>query len=154
MPHHTTIHPSPTAEQVAVARESGPALSAFLQIHSETQQIEMVDDKGRSHSVRVPVYALRLLVDVLTEIGKGNAVTIIPIHAKLTTQEAADVLKISRPSLVQLLERGEIPFHKIGTHRRVRYRDVLDYKERINAERRKTLDALVDQTPGLGMAHK
>ena len=111
----------PTAEEVALARESGRALSAYLQTRAETQQIEIVDDTGKAHPVRMPVSALRLLVDVLTEIGEGNAVSIIPIHAELTTQEAADVLNVSRPFLVQLLERGEIPFHKIGTHRRVRY---------------------------------
>lgn len=89
--------------------------------------------------------ALRLLVDVLTEIGEGNAVSIIPIHAELTTQEAADVLNVSRPFLAQLLERGEIPFHKIGPRRRVRYQDVIAYKERIDAERSKTLDELAEQ---------
>ena len=76
--------------------------------------------------------ALRLLVDVLAEIGEDNAVSIIPIHAELTTQDAAGVLNVSRPFLVQLLERGEMPFHKIGTHRRVRYQDVISYKERID----------------------
>ena len=86
-------HPLPTAEEVAIARESCRALSAFLQTRAETQQIEIFDDKGASHPVRVPVLALRLLVDILNEIGEGNAVSIAPIHAKLTTQDAADVLK-------------------------------------------------------------
>lgn len=144
----------PTAEEVAIARESGRALSAFLQTRAETQQIDIVDDKGTSHPVSVPVSALRLLVDVLTEIGEGNAVSIIPIHAELTTQDAANVLNVSRPFLVQLLERGEIPFHKIGRHRRVRYQDVLAYKERIDAERHKALDALAEQAQALQMGYE
>jgi excisionase family DNA binding protein len=148
------IHSLPTAEEVAIARESGRALSAFLQTHAETQQFEIFNDKGASHSVRVPVSALRLLVDVLTEIGEGNAVSIIPIHAELTTQDAADVLNVSRPFLVQLLECGKIPFHKIGTHRRVRYQDVIAYKERIDAERSKALDALAEQAQALKMGYE
>ena len=103
--------------------------------------------------VSIPTSALRLLLDVLTEIGQGNAVSIIPIHAELTTQEAADVLNVSRPFLVQLLEKGDIPFHKIGTHRRVRYQDVIAYKERIDAERRKALDELAAQAQELGMGY-
>ncbi len=104
-------------------------------------------------SVSIPTSALRLLLDVLTEIGQGNAVSIIPIHAELTTQEAADVLNVSRPFLVQLLEKGDIPFHKIGTHRRVRYQDVIAYKNRIDAERRKALDELAAQAQELGMGY-
>lgn len=146
-------HSLPTAEEVAIARESGRVLSAFLQTRADTQQIEIFDDKGASHPVNVPVSALRLLVDVLTEIGEGNAVSIIPIHAELTTQDAADVLNVSRPFLVQLLERGAIPFHKIGTHRRVRYQDVVAYKERIDTERGKALDALAEQGQALKMGY-
>lgn len=149
----TPTHSLPTAEEAAIARESGRALSAYLQTHAETQQIEIFDGKA-SHPVRVPLSALRLLVGVLTEIGEGNAVSIIPIHAELTTQDAADVLNVSRPFLVKLLERGEIPFHKIGTHRRVRYQDVIAYKERIDVERSKALDALAEQAQAHRMGYE
>jgi excisionase family DNA binding protein len=150
----TLSHSLPTAEEVAIARESGRVLSAYLQTRAETQHLEIFDDQGAAHAVRVPVSALRLLVGVLTEIGQGNAVSIIPVHAELTTQEAADVLNVSRPFLVQLLERGEIPFHRIGTHRRVRYQDVVAYKEHLDAARSQDLDALTEQAQALQMGYE
>lgn len=144
----------PSAEEVALARESGRTISAYLQMRSETQHIDIFDDNGTAHTVRIPMSALRLLVDVLTEIGEGNAVSIIPVHAELTTQEAADVLNVSRPYLVKLLEANDIPFHKTGTHRRVRYQDVIAYKARVDAERRKALDDLSEQAQLLGMGYE
>jgi excisionase family DNA binding protein len=153
MSARTPANPLPTQEEVAIARESGRVLSAYLQTRAQTQQIDIVDDHGTPHPVSVPVTALRLLVEVLTELGEGNAVSIIPIHAALTTQDAADVLNVSRPFLVQLLERGEIPFYKTGTHRRIRYQDVIDYKERIDTARREALDALAAQAQALEMGY-
>lgn len=144
----------PTPEEIVLARESGRALSAYLLVKNDAQQIEIRDDKGSPHPVRMPMTALRLLVDVLTEIGEGNAVNIIPIHAELTTQETADVLNVSRPFLVQLLERGEIPFHKVGTHRRVRYQDVIAYKERADSGQRNALNALAEQAQALNMGYE
>lgn len=154
MNSHAQVQPLPSAEEKALARESGRVLSAFLQTRADTQQIEIVDSSGLTHPVRVPVSALRLLVDVLTEIGAGNAVSLIPIHSELTTQEAADVLNVSRPFVVQLVERGEIPFHKIGKHRRLRYQDVMAYKARIDAERNKVLDELANQAQELKMGYE
>lgn len=148
----TRMLPSP--EEVALAREASRTLSANVQTRAETWQINIFDDQGAAHPVPVPVSALRPLVDLLTEIGEGNAVNIAPLHAELTTQDAADVLNVSRPFLVRLLEHGEMPFQKIGTHRRVDYQDVIAYKERIDAERNKVLDALAEQAQDLKMGYE
>lgn len=143
----------PTAEEISLAKQSSREISAYLQTKAETQSIEIKDDTGTTHPVQVPVSALRLLVDVLTEIGEGNAVSIIPVHAELTTQEAADVLNVSRPFLVKLLEQKTIPFHKVGSHRRVFYQDVMNYKESIDAERRQALDELAQQAQEFDMGY-
>jgi excisionase family DNA binding protein len=149
----TTLQPLPTDADIALARESGRVLSAVLKTRAETQQIDIRDDDGTVRTVSIPTSALRLLLDVLAEIGQGNAVSVIPIHALLTTQEAADILNVSRPFLVQLLEKGDIPFHKVGTHRRVRYEHVIAYKNAIDSKRRETLDALAAQAQELGMGY-
>lgn len=143
----------PSDEDIVLARESGRVLAAVLKTGAATRRIGFPDDGGAISAVCVPTSVLRLFLDILTEIGRGNAVSVIPIHAELTTQEAADVLSVSRPFLVQLLEKGEIPFHKIGTHRRVRYQDVLDYKQRIDDARSRALDALTEQAQDLGMGY-
>lgn len=143
----------PSEQEINLARESGRILSTMLQTRGDTQKIDFYDEQGTARAVRLPTSALRLLLEVLTEIGQGNAVSIIPIHAELTTQEAADLLNVSRPFLVQLLEKGDIPFHKIGTHRRVRYQDVMAYKTQIDTERRQVLEELAAEAQELDMGY-
>lgn len=153
MTTQTQNMPLPSAEEVALARESSRTLAAVLDTRDDTQQIELSTQSG-SQRVTVPVSALRMLVEILTLVGAGNAVSIIPIHAELTTQEAADLLNVSRPFLIAVLDRNEIPFRKVGTHRRIRYQDVLAYKDSIDSARKKNLEELAAQAQALKLGYE
>jgi len=85
--------------------------------------------------------------------AQGNAVTIVPTHAVLTTQEAANLLNVSRPHLVKRLESGDIPFTKTGTHRRIRYQDLMTYREQRMQESTNALDELTAQAQELRMGY-
>jgi len=84
--------------------------------------------------------------------AKGNAVTLIPVHAELTTQQAAQILNVSRPFLIEQLEKGVIPYRKVGTHRRVMFKDLMEYKQTMDHSRLNALEELsaIDQELGLG----
>jgi excisionase family DNA binding protein len=95
--------------------------------------------------LELPAEAYRVLRDVLEAMAKGLAITVVPQHTMLTTQEAADLLGISRPTLVKLLESGEIPFESRGRHRRLLLTDLLAYQDKARHDRRAELDALVEE---------
>jgi excisionase family DNA binding protein len=101
-----------------------------------------VSGDGVEVSIELPQTLGFLLLDLLTHVARGQMVTFVPYGAELTTQEAADVLNVSRPFLIKLLEREEIPFHKVGSHRRILMTDILKYKERRDKSRSKALDKL------------
>lgn len=99
----------------------------------------------------LPVEAYRVLKEVLEAMSQGLAITVVPQHTMLTTQEAADILGISRPTLVKLLESDQIPYEHRGRHRRLRLVDVLEYQRSVRANRRGRLDALVEAAEKHGL---
>jgi excisionase family DNA binding protein len=109
--------------------------------------------KKGSMNVTLPVSAFKLLVSILTQMAEGNAVALMPMKEELTTQEAAHILNVSRPYFIQLLETKKIPFRKVGTRRKILLQDVMAYKTKIDASRRKVLDTLAEEAQKLGMGY-
>lgn len=139
---HETIIPSD--EDTRLATES----SRILSRRGEGNLRVQLDD---GQVLPLPRAMAELISHLLVEMSHGNAVTLIPIHAEMTTQEAADFLNVSRPYLVKLLESNELPFHKVGTHRRVRFTDLKAYKDAKMSARTRDLDELAAQAQELGM---
>lgn len=106
-----------------------------------------------AETLRLPDAVGDLLYRLLTEMAQGNAVTVIPIHAELTTQEAADFLNVSRPYLVRLLDEGKLPHGMVGTHRRVKFSDLAAFRKQSEEERRIAMDELAAQSQALGMGY-
>ena len=142
----------PSAEEASRAKHASRALAAVLAAKVNTQALSISDAEGLAHSLDIPVSALRLLVDALSQLGEGNAVKLVPVHAELTTQEAADILGISRPTFIKLLDEGLMPFSKSGNRRKVRYTDLQRYRGLLDTQRRESLAELsiLDQKLGLG----
>ncbi len=138
----------PEAEAI-LAKEASRVLAS--RVHTaEPLRLRMLDAPGKG-TVNIPAFAVRMLIHILEEMARGNAVTLIPVRAELTTQEAADMLNISRPSLIQLLDEGRIEFRRVGTHRRVRLEGLIAYKRHADADRRAALAELVAYDLELGI---
>lgn len=144
----------PLEKEVEAAVQGQRELASLLSTKFETQRIDIFDKEDKPHTLVLPTSALRLLVDILGELAIGNAVKVVPVHAELTSQEAADLLNVSRPHLVKMLEEGAIPFTKTGRHRRIRFSDLMAFKQRRDEESQEAMEALAQQAQELGMGYE
>ncbi len=136
----------PSEEDAKLATET----SRILSKHSDQNLHVQLDD---GQPLLLPHAIKELISHLLVEMSQGNAVTLIPVHAEMTTQEAADFLNVSRPYLVKLLETNQIPHHKVGTHRRVRFNELKAFKQRQAEARAAALDELAAQAQELNMGY-
>lgn len=143
----------PSSHDMQLAAESSQALNTLAQTTGDVM-LTITGEGGISGEVRIPATALRFLSAALSEIACGNAVSVLPLNAELTTQQAADILNVSRPYLVGLLEKGEMSFRKVGVQRRVLLQEVMAYKKRSDVDRRAALDALARQAQELKLGYE
>lgn len=120
-----------------IAGESYYALSSVIEhIQSEQPEIEIEET---SEKIKIPLSALKLLGEILKAMGQGKLISIVPISAELTTQAAAEILGCSRPFLVKLLEERKITFTKVGKHRRIKFDDIIKYRNQMKQEQKQNL---------------
>jgi excisionase family DNA binding protein len=136
------LPPAEKADLLTLVRDAltGPAAARLLGPSGET--------------VQLPRSVHDVLIRVVRELAQGNAVTVVPVHAELTTQQAADLLNVSRPYLIGLLDQGALPYARTaGNHRRLRLTDVLTYKRARDIERRAALDEMSAEAERLGLRY-
>jgi excisionase family DNA binding protein len=141
----------PEPDRLAAERSSA-SLARFVADQPEAGLKVRVEAEGKRETITIPPQAVRMLAGALAEMARGGAVTVVPTHAELTTQEAADLLQVSRPFVIEQMESGALPYRKVGTHRRVLLSDLLAYKRATDQQRKQALEELsaLDQQLGLG----
>ena len=155
----------PSQEEITAAREAARRLSkmggapvSFVVESQETAGEAKKTTGAKPHQARaepepitLPLNIFKTIIKLLAEMGNGNAVQVVPVQAELTTQQAADLLNVSRPHLIKVLEQEKIPFRKVGTHRKVLARDLFAYRDRTDLARRQGLTRMVADDEELGL---
>lgn len=141
----------PAKGEIEAAVRGQRELASYLSTNMETQKIAIQDADNITHQIELPTSSLMLLMSILGELALGNAVQVVSVHTELTMQEAANILNVSRPHMLKLLEDGKLSFHKTGRHRRVLFTDLMKYKDQRDEESNKAMQKLADLSQELGL---
>ncbi|MGC4103717.1 helix-turn-helix domain-containing protein [Ferruginibacter sp.] len=127
----------PSKDDQRIASESYSALAAAIeQLDSQQPEIEIEETNDK---IKIPLGALQLLGEIVKAMAKGNMISIVPVATEVTTQAAAEILGCSRPHLVKLLEEGKIEFTKVGKHRRIKFDDIMKYKQQLKLQQKQNI---------------
>jgi excisionase family DNA binding protein len=133
-----------------LARAAQRCIMAALD-HSRAASILLTTDTGEQPRVEVPPAALRVIGQLLGAMSQGQSIALMPMERELTTVEAAHYLNVSRPFVIKEMEAGRLPFRKVGTHRRVTLKHLLDYERQMRAQQQQALDRLSDNARELSL---
>jgi excisionase family DNA binding protein len=142
----------PTLQEQKVASESLFSFTAAVAKRSSDRVKIKIQESGEF--ITIPKKALELLSLILSNMAEGKAIFLIPSDSEVTTQQAADMLNVSRPHIVKLLEQGTIPFKKVGSHRRILLEDILRYESEQKERRKENLQFLAEQAQELNLGYE
>lgn len=135
-------------------------LSVKILADSEDQATKNKDEvikfklQGSDEVVIIPLKALHLLNAILSNMSQGKSIALMRTDAEVSTQQAAEILNVSRPHVIKLVEKGEIPHKKVGSHRRILLQDILKYESNLKTNRRKKLNALAKEAQQLNLGYE
>lgn len=139
----------PSKFEQKIASESYSALASVIeQINSAQPEIEIEETRDK---IKIPLSALKLLGEILKAMGQGKLISIVPIATEMTTQAAAEILGCSRPHLVKLLEEGKIPFTKVGKHRRIKFDDIIKYRQSLKKQQKQNIIDIMNSDEETGL---
>jgi excisionase family DNA binding protein len=134
-----------------LASRAARRIRDYLAAHQGTDPVRIGGELAGDETLVVPRAATVMLAQILALLASGQGVQVIPDAAELTTQQAADFLNVSRPYLIGLLEAGGIPYRRVGTHRRIRFEDLREYRRQDDLGRRRAADELTQLSEDLGL---
>lgn len=141
----------PSEEDIAIAQETQPLMAELESQSAENARYTLTDKQGVKLKISSAMF--EALVQVVDAMASGKAIKVVPMDAELTTQQAADMLNVSRPYIVSLLESGKIPSHKVGRYRRIRFEDMRVYQMAQEMKRQTVMSQLADDAQELDLGY-
>lgn len=145
---------TPSKEDAILADKALRSLSTLMDGKGDLSKQFQLASLSKFKGLAVPIGIFELMLEILNQAAQGHSVTLIPSNKEFTTQEAADLLNVSRPFIIKLLEEGKIPFHKVGAHRRIKAQDLMSYQRKSDEESMKAFQEMANLAQDAGLGYK